>query len=271
MSNRTSKPVHLLVKDQGALALLCATIEFLRRNNVSKKTIKSFKLPHRPSRKDNADSRLYRKLMRAYEDMGVLMTTWFSNPKFLDKTGQPVALTLRSGPHSVATLIKLSRIRVSRHLALELMRYSPSIRSNADGTLAAVRRVFVLPEFEVPRAALVMERYLDTLRRNASGRKSRAALLLERSCHVPEIDLRTIAPVLRDIKQRGSAFMDLVDGEIEGCRAPRSSRRAAGELGVVVFAWTRPNQIASRLQKSSIRVQASSRRMRAQQNAPSVS
>ena len=31
--------------------------------------------------------------MRAYEDMGVLMTTWFSNPKFLDKTGQPVALT----------------------------------------------------------------------------------------------------------------------------------------------------------------------------------
>ena len=129
------------------------------------------------------------------------------------------------------------------------MRRSPSIKTNNGGSLVAVRRVFVLPEFEVPRAALVIERYLDTLKRNASGRKNKTTLLLERCCHVPEVDLKTIAPILRDIKGRGTAFMDSVDGEIEGCRVQRFKRKDVGEMGVLVFAWTRPNNGNVRAQK----------------------
>jgi hypothetical protein len=67
-------------------------------------------------------------------------------------------------------------------------------------------------------------------------------LLLERSCHVPEIDLRTVSPILRDIKERGTAFMDSTDGEIEANRlrsSRRSKRAVSGQIGVVVFAWTR--------------------------------
>jgi hypothetical protein len=121
------------------------------------------------------------------------------------------------------------------------MTCSPSISLNTNGTLTALRRVLVLPEFEVPRAALVVERYLDTLRRNTSGRRKKTALLLERNCFVSDVDLTTILPTLRDIKERGTAFMDAVDGEIESCRPRRVKRRVSGELGVVVFAWTRPN------------------------------
>ena len=98
----------------------------------------------------------------------------------------------------------------------------------------------MLPEFEIPRAALVVERYLETLWHNALGRKRGTTLLLERSCHVPEIDLRAVTPILRDIKERGTAFMDSTDGEIEACRSRRSRIGTTGEVGVVVFAWTKP-------------------------------
>jgi hypothetical protein len=97
----------------------------------------------------------------------------------------------------------------------------------------------VLPDFAIPRAALVMERYLDTLRKNSSTNRRKAVLLLERNCHVPEVNLRTVAPILRDIKKRGAAYIDSVNGDIEGLRRKRSTRKGSGEMSVHIFAWTR--------------------------------
>jgi hypothetical protein len=192
------------------------------------------------------DLRSYRKLMRTYEDMGVLMTIWFSQPKFLDKSGSPLPLTIAAGPHSVANLVRASRVRISLTLVLELMQKSPSIRLNGDGTLSALRRVFVLSKIEVPRAAFVVDRYLGTLRRNSSRQKGETALLVERSCHVSGVDLKSISPILRDIEGRGAAFMDSIDGEIESCRLQRTKRKGVGKLGVLIFAWTRPRKSVKR-------------------------
>lgn len=249
MTTSTRIPLDRLVNQQGAKALLTATFDFLRKNNISEKTLASYARNHPHRHKPKETLRQYKRLMRAYEDMGVLMSSWFSHPTFLDKSGSPLPLSAATGRHSVANLVRVSRVQVPKYLALELMRRSPSIKTNIDGSLVAVRRVFVLPEFEVPRAALVIERYLDTLKRNSSGRKNKTTLLLERCCHVPEVDLKTIAPILRDIKGRGTAFMDSVDGEIEGCRVQRFKRKDVGEMGVLVFAWTRPNNGNPRVQK----------------------
>jgi hypothetical protein len=240
--NRTMGPRrHVLVKEEGARALLSATHNFLAANNVSKAVFKS---PRKKGKQTNFN--VYRKMTRAYRDVAILMATWFTNPKFLDKSGQPVALTAGSGPRSLAWLIRYSRVRVPRYLAIEMMLSSPSVRLNGNGTLTALRRVLVLPEFQVPRAALVVERYLDTLHRNHSGRERKTVSLLERNCFVSDIDLTKIAPTLRDIKLKGAAFMDAVDGEIESCRPRRVNRKTSGELGVVVFAWTRPNTARKR-------------------------
>jgi len=228
---------YFLAKAQGARVLVDALDDFLRANGISRPELKASEKGKR-----KANLRTYRKITSAYRDVAVLMASWFTNPKFVDSAGQPIALTRSRGPQSVATLIRSSRVRVPIYLAWEMLTCSPSVRLNSDGTLTALRRVFVLPEFQVPRAALVVERYLETLRRNASFRKKNAATLLERSCVVPDIDLVTISPVLRDIKGRGTAFMDAVDGEIESCRGQGAGRRATGELGVVVFAWTRPTR-----------------------------
>jgi hypothetical protein len=237
-----------LANHQGATALLTATFAFLRRNKIPKKLILESARLADGSRK--LQVRQYRKLVRAYEDMGTIMSAWFSMPRFLDKESQPLPLTAARGMQSIPSLVRSSRAKISAALAIELMRRSPSVRIDTRGNFVALKRVFVLPEFEVPRAALIIERYLDTLRRNSSAHSNGTNLLLERNCHVSEIDLKRIIPILRDIKGRGTAFMDSVDGDIEAHRIRTSRRKGVGELGVLVFAWTRPSK--ARRSKSSL-------------------
>jgi len=234
---------------QGATALLAATFAFLIRNNISKKVILQTARQHCSRRKAHLKAGQYRKLVSAYEDMGLIMSAWYSLPTFLDKECYPLPLSATQGPRSVRNLVRASRVKISAKLAVELLGQSPSVRVDSSGKFVALRRAFVLPAIEVSRAALVIERYLDTLRRNSSARKDGTTLLLERNCHVPDMDLRRISPILRDIKGRGAAFIDSVDGDIEAHRIRRPRRSGVGELGVLVFAWTRPSK--TRRSKSS--------------------
>jgi hypothetical protein len=245
--NRSSRSTVMdFVNQQGARALLSATFEFLQANNVPKRFILgSIRQNYRP-RETKGGVRQYRRLVRDYEDMGIVMSTWFSLPRFLDNEYRPKPLTTGRGLHSVTNLVRASRVSISASVATELMHRSPSIRADAVGNLVPQRREFVLPGFTVPRAALVIERYLDTLRRNSSPNKRKGILLLERNCYVPEVNLETIAPVLRDIKMRGSAYIDSVNGDIEGLRLKRPRRNRVGEMSVHIFAWTRLSKARKR-------------------------
>ena len=231
-------PISEIVRHQGANALIAATIAFLKANNIPKQLIVNSVRQYYGPRKA-ARVRQYRRLARAYEDMGIVMTTWFSVANFLDRECRPIPLAIRPGPRSVYSLVRAARVSISPALAIELMRKSPCVRVNALGNFVAQRREFVLPDFAVLRAALMIERYLDTLRRNTTPNKKRAVLLLERNCHVPEVNLKTISPILRDIKTRGSAYIDSVNGDIEDLRRKRSRHKGSGELSVHIFAWTR--------------------------------
>ena len=228
-----------IVNRQGANALLAATLAFLRLNNISKRLILDSIRRNYTRKRPKVSVRQYRNLVRDYEDMGIVMSTWFSLPRFLDKECHPLPLATFRGRQSIWALVRASRVSISPTAAISLMRRSPSIKTDTSGNLIAQRREFVLPGIAVPRAALVVERYLDTLHRNSSPNKRKRFLLLERNCHVPEVDLRTIAPILRDIKRRGSAYIDSVNGDLEGLRLRRSNRRGTGEMSVHIFAWTR--------------------------------
>jgi hypothetical protein len=234
----SGSPISEIVKHQGANALIAATIGFLNANNISKQLIvNSVRQYYSPRKAERV--RQYRRLARAYEDMGIVMTTWFSASNFLDRECRPIPLAIRPGPRSVYSLVRAARVSISPAFAIKLMRKSPCVRVNALGNLVALRREFVLPDFAVLRAALMIERYLDTLHRNTAPNRKRAVLLLERNCHVPEVNLKTISPILRDIKKRGSAYIDSVNGDIEGLRRKRSRHEGSGELSVHIFAWTR--------------------------------
>jgi hypothetical protein len=227
-----------IVKHQGANALIAATIGFLDANKISKQLIVNSVHEYYDSRK--ADSaRQFRRLARAYEDMGIVMSTWFSASNFLDGECRPVPLAIKRGPRSVHSLVRAARVAILPALAIELMRKSPCVGINSRGYFVARRREFVLPDFAVLRAALMIERYLDTLHRNTTPNRKQTVLLLERNCHVPEVNLKTISPVLRDIKNRGSAYIESVNGDIEGLRRKRSRHKGSGEMSVHIFAWTR--------------------------------
>jgi hypothetical protein len=228
-----------IVKRQGANALIAATIAFLNANDISKELILNSMRQYYSLRKPTDGVRQYRKLARAYEHMGIVMSTWYSSPNFLDSECLPIPLSIRCGPKSVHALVRAARVPISTAIAIELMHRSPSIGVDSQGNFVAQRREFVLPNFAVPRAALVIERYLDTLHRNSVSHKRKPVLLLERNCHVPEVNLKTIAPILRDIKKRGSAYIDSVNGDIEELRRKRSRRKGSGEMSVHIFAWTR--------------------------------
>ncbi len=240
MNKIPDKSLSSELKEQGADNLLAATFRFLRSHNVSNESIVKFTKKYQGRTKAPAKSRRYNELQIAYEEMGIIMATWFSDPEFLDSAGKPVSISQGSGVNSLSRLIRASRARIAPSLALELMSESPSIKFEKNGKLMALRRVFVLPKMEVPRAAFVIERFLDTLQKNTLLRKKNAALLLERSCHVSKVDLSLIGPLLRNIEDRGTAFMDLIDGEIEAQRLHRARRTPTGEMGVLVFAWTQP-------------------------------
>jgi hypothetical protein len=239
MIKKSESSFRDLLNRQGASALILATLEFLRANEVSKELVLSSIRQYYDVGKSKEGVRHYRKLARAYEEMGMVMSTWFTSPRFLDREYKPIALSAEPGPRSIHALVRASRVSLSGRMAVELMRRSPSICINSLGSLAPVRREFVLQDFTVPRAALVIERYLDTLHRNSAHNKKKSILLLERNCHVPQVNFRTIAPVLRDIKKRGSAYIDSVNGDIEGLRKKRSRLKGSGEMSVHIFAWTR--------------------------------
>jgi hypothetical protein len=234
----SGSPNSEIIKCQGANALIAATIRFLDANNVSKQlivnSVRQYYAPHK------AESvRQYRRLARAYEDMGIIMSTWFSASNFLDRECRPIPLAIRPGPRSVYSLVRAARVSISPVLAIELMRKSPCVGINSQGDFVAQRREFVQPDFAVLRAALMIERYLDTLYRNTAPNRKKTVLLLERNCHVPEVNLKTISPILRDIKKRGSAYIESVNGDIEGLRRKRSGHKDSGEMSVHIFAWTR--------------------------------
>ncbi len=227
-----------IVKRQGANALIAATMWFLDANDISKQLIlNSVRQFYSPRRADKV--RQYRTLARAYEDMGIVMSTWFSASRFLDDDCLPIPLSIKPGPRSVYSLVRAARVSISPAFAIEMMRKSQCVGVNSLGNFVARRREFVLPDFAVLRAALMIERYLDTLHRNTAPNRKRTVLLLERNCHVPEVNLRTISPILRDIKKRGSAYIESVDGDIEGLRRKRSRHKGSGEMSVHIFAWTR--------------------------------
>jgi hypothetical protein len=237
-----SRLISEVFKAEAADILFGAVISFLRKNEVDSKLIlKSARQAQQQElkfkRRDGV--RQFRSILRVYEEMGGIVATWYSHPRFLDKAGNPKPLSVGRGLHTIRDLIRSSGAKVPHSVVVELMRMSPTITKNARGELLAISRFFSLPGFELLRAGLVIERFLETLHRNSEVRDERSKLIFERSCYANSIGMRKVARLLRDIKQRGTAFMDSVDGQIELNRSRKSKQGDLSELGVFMFAWMR--------------------------------
>jgi hypothetical protein len=133
MTSTSNSPFLDVVNRQAASVLLAATLTFLRTNNVSKQLILDSIQRNCRHQKPRQDVRQFRRLARAYEDMGIVMSTWFSSPKFLNAECLPLSLKCGSGPLSISSLVRASRVSISPSIALDLMRRSPSIQIDSVG------------------------------------------------------------------------------------------------------------------------------------------
>lgn len=230
------------LQSEAAEILFGAVIKFLQKNKVEPKRILSSASRAQllaGGRRAGNGGRKLRSILRVYEEMGTIVATWFSNPQFLDKSGNPLPLSLGRGPHTIQNLVRVSGAKVPSAVVIDLMQLSPTITKNERGEFWVNSRFFSLPGFELLRAGIVIDRFLETLYRNSEAGDERSKLIFERSCYANRIGLRKVARLLRDIKQRGTAFMDSVDGQIEANRSKSSKQINPGELGVFMFAWMR--------------------------------
>src|SRR5258707_10371236 len=117
MMKNTDSPSADIVKRQGANALIAATIEFLNANDISKKLIVDSIRQYYSPRKPTDSLRQYRKLARAYEHMGIVMSTWYSSSNFLDGECRPIPLSIGPGPKSVYALVRTARVPISTAIA----------------------------------------------------------------------------------------------------------------------------------------------------------
>lgn len=236
---------------QAADVLLRSSIDFLLQNGISRKHIQHC-VSNRLNGKRNVERKLqFKRVTEAYEEMGTVLSTWFDCPHFLQPQGNPASISIGNGSVSLKRLLKSAKVRLTCDEAIDLFRQSPSVRFNSDGSISALRRVFVLGSFDLCRAALVLPRYIDTLNSNSTAYKSGTVKLLERQCSVSGIDLRAIAPILRSIKEQGGSFVDSVDNQIERRKTNRRRRGEDSELGLLVFAWTKTRAERQSLKKNS--------------------
>jgi hypothetical protein len=237
-----SQLISEVFKAEAAEILFGAVVSFLRKNGLDSKLVlgaakRAQQYAIKSKRRNSV--RQFRSVLRVYEEMGGIVATWYSHPRFLDRAGNPKPLSVGCGPYTIQNLIRSSKADVPHSVVIDLMQMSPTITINDRGELLAISRFFSLPGFELLRAGLVIERFLETLYRNSKVRDERSKLIFERSCYANSIGMRKVARLLRDIKQRGSAFMDSVDGQIELNRSRTSRRSDLSELGVFMFAWMR--------------------------------
>jgi len=242
---------------QAAECLLIAVHKFLQRNRAIGSGPDLALAPNVTDRRSKRSAHQFRRAARAYEAMGMIIATWYTHPEFLDSNGQPTALSINGRVRSLSSLIRRSRCKLTRGIVLDLFQRSSSIGFTSDGLIVALKRDFHLPGFELIRAALWVERFLDTIQRNLDANFTAIKPVMEMSCYVSDVNAKRVAPLLRDIRQKGAAFMDSVDGAIEWSRVGRKSDIGI-EVGACAFAWTRGSQ-----RKSNRKASRTQRRRRA--------
>jgi len=248
--SRFNSQVLIMAHRQAGDVLLDSTIEFLVRNGFSQDHIIARLKGNQGADGSAAERDAFSNLARAYEDMGSVLSTWYDFPEFLDRDGAPAPVTIARGRKSVKRLLRESGVKTTLDEAINLFRQSPSVKFDGKGKILALRRVFVLPNFDLARAAIVVPRYLDTLFSNSVAHRSGTVKLLERQCSASRIDLKSIAPILRRIREEGTSFVDSVDAQLEESSVKRHRKSANSDLGLVVFAWTNSRSRKARKPKA---------------------
>jgi hypothetical protein len=227
------------VQLDAAEVILTAMVRFLMKHGVSESWIKEKICGVKRRGRSNAALKRFDGVYLDYHDMGAILATWFSRSEYLDSDGRPLALSIaqQNGP-SIRSLVRDANVTISHINAVRLLHASPSIKKNRNGQLRPVWQVFVLNDFEVPRAAKVISRYLETVNFNSSAQKHKNQKLLERDCCAIGLKPESVRDLQAEIRYRSKSYLNAVDQKFESLRLKNGKKRTQAEVGLMIFSWS---------------------------------
>jgi hypothetical protein len=172
-----------------------------------------------------------------------MIALWYTDPEYLDADGAPRALTERGTAPSVDALLRSIAAPRDRKAILELLRSSPSVTINTDGTwrLAGQNMMRVKGAAAARRMTRMTEALLRTELRNLGALGSGGRTLFSINAVVSDVPDED-ATQLRGTADRLLRLpMEDLSAWLEKCHAKRG-KRTMGEVGAVAFAYQLPRK-----------------------------
>lgn len=223
---------------------MTAVCELMRSYGISKKTAQSeFQkaLQRGYAVGEMRPSRQVRPISRYAE----ICTRWHIDKSFLDRTGQPKALTWNGRTGTLRDLVGLVVGRKASNEVIKEMisrKLFKKTRSHAWLPKSKVVAPSGLDRAQVLRTATMMERLLRTIAYN-SALRYRGDVLLEVMAQVPRLPARHLRQFKKYTKAQGLIFAKTVDDWLESRDLKRISANnpKSLEAGIVAFAFQQPS------------------------------
>lgn len=238
MASKKSRVLFL----SGALVAICELMssfgisKLVARDQFEAALKRGFeKGKHRPS-----------KQYRPITNLADLCSRWHIEKSYVDRAGNPRALTWNG---RTGSLLKLARLvngdRRARIVVEDLIARKLVVKTK-DGKWLP-RSQIVAPEgfddAQFLRTATMMERLLRTIAHNTERRYRGKSLLLEVMAQVPNLPTREIRDFRKFAKSQGLVFAKTMDDWLESRNVKLTLRRrqSTREAGIVAFAFEQPS------------------------------
>lgn len=165
-----------------------------------------------------------------------VLTGWFEDPSYTDRSGRPLALPLDGAPPSFVELVRAYSGDIYPGIILEELLRVGAIRKRPDGRVEAVSRRYTsggADEEALRHAGVVAGDILATLEHNM--RATAEARRFEDASIALELPTDAIPLLARLLERRGAAFLDDLEGWLNAAEKAGGSSRDRVRAGVRVI------------------------------------
>lgn len=226
----------------GALVAVC---ELMSSFGINKRTARA-QFEEALKRGFEKGRRRPSKEYRPITNLADICARWHIEEKFLDRNGNPRALTWNGRAGSLLRLAQLVNGKAKARTVIADLIARKLVVKVRDGKWLP-RSQIVAPdgfdEAQYLRTATMMERLLRTIAFNSERKYKGPNLLLEVMAQVPSLPARELGEFKKFAKGQGLIFAKTMDDWLEArnLRLSQRSRFSTREAGIVAFAFEQPS------------------------------
>lgn len=172
-----------------------------------------------------------------------VLSGWWSDPEFLDESGEPVALPLRGARRSFATLVERYSGDSRVLTILDELTRAKAMRTRPDGMLEVLSRTFVTARWDTSAIEMFGERVRDHTETLLHNLKHPSRPRYTRMIVNPRLDPHHAPMLIRDIGEQTDALINALDDALNDPAAtlrPGSKPQDGVRLGVAVYVFEEP-------------------------------